>query len=103
MKRLVYKIRNLKGGFDRFENFKGNNYVINVNEDGYIHIKYFGITLNYLPLANHVTAHFDEELLLNEDLLNERIEEFLNFDFQFAIDYMREETKKELNKKLESL
>lgn len=103
MKRLVDKIRNLKGGFDRFENFKGNDYVINVNEDGYIHIKYFGITLNYLPKSNHVTAQFDEELLIDEDLLNKRIEEFLIFDFQSTIDLMREETKKELNRKLENL
>lgn len=103
MKRLVDKIRSLKGGFDRFENFNGNKYVINVNEDGYIHIKYFGITLNYLPKSNHVTAQFDEELLIDEELLNKRTEEFLNFDFQFAIDFMREEAKKELNKKLENL
>ena len=103
MKRLVEKIRSLKGGFDRFEYFLEKDYIINVNEDGYIHIKYFGITLNYLPLANHVTAYFDEELLLNEDLLNERIEEFLKIDFQSTIDFMREETKKELNKKLENL
>ena len=103
MKRLVEKIRSLKGGFDRFEHFLEKDYVINVNEDGYIHIKYFGITLNYLPLANHVTAYFDEELLLNEDLLNERIEEFLKIDFQSTIDFMREQTKKELNRKLENL
>ena len=103
MKRLVEKIRSLKGGFDRFEYFLEKDYVINVNEDGYIHIKYFGITLNYLPLSNHVTAYFDEELLLNEYLLNERIEEFLKIDFQSTIDFMREETKKELNKKLENL
>lgn len=103
MKRLVEKIRSLKGGFDRFEYFLEKNYVINVNEDGYIHIKYFGITLNYLPKSNHVTVQFDEELLINEDLLNKRIGEFLNFDFQFTIDYMREETKKELNRKLENL
>ena len=103
MKRLVEKIRSLKGGFDRFEYFLEKGYAINVNEDGYIHIKYFGITLNYLPLANHVTAYFDEELLLNEDLLNERIEEFLKIDFQSTIDFMREEAKKELNKKLENL
>ena len=40
MKRLVDKIRSLRGGFDRFENFIDVSYVINVNEDGYIHIKY---------------------------------------------------------------
>ena len=103
MKRLVEKIRSLKGGFDRFEYFLEKGYVINVNEDGYIHIKYFGITLNYLPKSNRVTAQFDEELLIDEDLLNKRVEEFLNFDFQFAIDFMREGTKKELNRKLENL
>ena len=103
MKRLVEKIRSLKGGFDRFEYFLEKGYVINVNEDGYIHIKYFGITLNYLPLANHVTAQFDEELLIDEDLLNKRVEEFLKIDFQSTIDFMREETKKELNRKLENL
>ena len=103
MKRLVEKIRSLKGGFDRFEYFLEKDYVINVNEDGYIHIKYFGITLNYLPLANHVTAQFDEELLIDEDLLNKRVEEFLKIDFQSTIDFMREETKKELNRKLENL
>ena len=103
MKRLVEKIRSLKGGFDRFEYFLEKGYVINVNEDGYIHIKYFGITLNYLPKSNHVTAQFDEELLIDEDILNKRIEEFLKIDFQSTIDYMREETKKELNRKLENL
>ena len=103
MKRLVEKIRSLKGGFDRFEYFLEKGYVINVNEDGHIHIKYFGITLNYLPKSNHVTAQFDEELLIDEDILNKRIEEFLKIDFQSTIDFMREETKKELNKKLENL
>ena len=103
MKRLVEKIRSLKGGFDRFEYFLEKGYVINVNEDGYIHIKYFGITLNYLPKSNHVIAQFDEELLIDEDILNKRIEEFLKIDFQSTIDFMREETKKELNKKLENL
>ena len=103
MKRLVEKIRSLKGGFDRFEYFLEKGYVINVNEDGYIHIKYFGITLNYLPKSNHVTAQFDEELLIDEDLLNKSIEEFLKINFQSTIDFMREETKKELNRKLENL
>ena len=103
MKRLVEKIRSLKGGFDRFEYFLEKGYVINVNEDGYIHIKYFGITLNYLPKSNHITVQFDEELLLNEDLLNKRVEEFLKINFQSTIDFMREETKKELNRKLENL
>ena len=103
MKRLVEKIRSLKGGFDRFEHFLEKGYVINVNEDGYIHIKYFGITLNYLPKSNHVTAQFDEELLIDEDLLNKRVEEFLKINFQSTIDFMREETKKELNRKLENL
>ena len=103
MKRLVEKIRSLKGGFDRFEYFLEKGYVINVNEDGYIHIKYFGITLNYLPKSNHVTAQFDEELLIDEDILNKRIEEFLKINFQSTIDFMREETKKELNRKLENL
>ena len=56
MKRLVEKIRRLKGGFDRFEYFLEKDYVINVNEDGYIHIRYFGTTLNYLPKSNHVTS-----------------------------------------------
>ena len=103
MKRLVEKIRSLKGGFDRFEYFLEKGYVINVNEDGYIHIKYFGITLNYLPKSNHVTAQFDEELLIDEDILNKRVEEFLKINFQSTIDFMREETKKELNRKLENL
>lgn len=103
MKRLVEKIRRLKGGFDRFEYFLEKDYVINVNEDGYIHIRYFGITLNYLPKSNHVTAQFDEELLIDEDILNKRVEEFLKINFQSTIDFMREETKKELNRKLENL
>ena len=103
MKRLVEKIRRLKGGFDRFEYFLEKGYVINVNEDGYIHIRYFGITLNYLPKSNHVTVQFDEELLIDEDILNKRVEEFLKINFQSTIDFMREETKKELNRKLENL
>ena len=103
MKRLVEKIRRLKGGFDRFEYFLEKDYVINVNEDGYIHIRYFGITLNYFPKSNHVTVQFDEELLIDEDILNKRVEEFLKINFQSTIDFMREETKKELNRKLENL
>lgn len=50
-----------------------------------------------------LTAQFDEELLIDEDILNKRVEEFLKINFQSTIDFMREETKKELNRKLENL
>ena len=103
MKKIVLKIRELRGVVDSFKLLNGMECVIQTWADGDVYISFYGIKVHYYYKRNYVTVELDEELINDEDILNKRVEEFLKIDFQSTIDFMREETKKELNRKLENL
>ena len=77
--------------------------VVQTWEDGDVYISFYGIKVHYYYNRDYVTVELNEELINDEDILNKRVEEFLKINFQSTIDFMREETKKELNRKLENL
>ena len=103
MKKIVLKIRELRGVVDSFKLLNGMECVIQTWADGDVYISFYGIKVHYYYNRDYVTVELDEELINDEDILNKRVEEFLKINFQPTIDFMREETKKELNRKLENL
>ena len=103
MKKIVLKIRELRGVVDSFKLLNGMECVIQTWADGDVYISFYGIKVHYYYKRNYVTVELDEELINDEDILNKKVEEFLKINFQSTIDFMREETKKELNRKLENL
>ena len=103
MKKIVLKIRELRGVVDSFKPLNGMECVVQTWEDGDVYISFYGIKVHYYYNRDYVTVELNEELINDEDILNKRVEEFLKINFQSTIDFMREETKKELNRKLENL
>lgn len=103
MKKIVLKIRELRGEVDSFKSLNGLEYVVQTWENRDVYISFYGIKVHYYNRRDYVTVQLDEELINDEELFKRRAEEFLSIDFEEVLNDMKLEKIEEMNQKLNLL
>lgn len=103
MKKIVLKIRELRGEVDSFKPLNGMEYVVQTWADGDVYISFYGVKVHYYYRRDYVTVQLDEELINDEELFKRRAEDFLSIDFEDILNDMKLERIEEMNQKLNLL
>ena len=103
MKKIVLKIRELKGEVDSFKPLNGMGYVVQTWADGDVYISFYGIKVHYYYKRNYVTVELDEELINDDELFKKRVENLLSINFKSILNDMKLERIEEMNQKLNGL
>lgn len=103
MKKIVLKIRELRGEVDSFKSLNGLEHVVQTWVDGDVYISFYGIKVHYYYKRDYVTVQLDEELINDERLFKIRAEDFLSIDFEGILNDMKLEIIEEMNQKLNLL
>lgn len=103
MKRLVEKIRELRGVVDSFKLLNGMECVIQTWADGDVYISFYGIKVHYYYNRDYVTVELDEELINDDELFKKRVENLLSINFESILNDMKLERIEEMNQKLNGL
>lgn len=103
MKKIVLKIRELRGEVDSFKSINGLEYVVQTWENRDVYISFYGIKAHYYYRRDYVTVQLDEELINDEKLFKRRVEDFLSIDFEDILNDMKLERIEEMNQKLSGL
>ena len=103
MKKIVLKIRELKGEVDSFKPLNGMEYVVQTWADGDVYISFYGIKVHYYYKRNYVTVELDEELINDDELFKKRVENLLSINFESILNDMKLERIEEMNQKLNGL
>lgn len=103
MKKIVLKIRELRGTIDNFKSLNGMKYVVQTWEDGDVYISFYGIKAHYYYKRDYVTVQLDEELINDDELFKKRVENLLSINFESILNDMKLERIEEMNQKLSGL
>lgn len=103
MKKIVLKIRELRGEVDSFKSLNGLTYVVQTWADGDVYISFYGIKVHYYYKRNYVTVELDEELINDDELFKKRAENLLSINFESILNDMKLERIEEMNQKLNGL
>ena len=103
MKKIVLKIRELRGVVDSFKPLNGMGYVVQTWADGDVYISFYGIKVHYYYNRDYVTVELDEELINDDELFKKRVENLLSINFESILNDMKLERIEEMNQKLNGL
>lgn len=103
MKKIVLRVRELKGEVDSFKPLNGMECVVQTWADGDVYISFYGIKVHYYYKRDYVTVELDEELINDDELFKKRVENLLSINFENILNNMKLERIEEMNQKLNGL